>query len=102
MDSPSTDTGAVWNAALIRAALISLIVGALTVLTTRQLNIDIGPLTAHPSWEDCFIAGGVAFLSALLTRGFGEGIYDANRAVKGDMNAGDVPVASAKATVIET
>ena len=98
----TTDTGAVWTAALKRAAIISLLVGALTVLTTRQMNIDVAGITAHPSWEDSIISGAVSFISALLLRGFGEGSYDANRAVKGDINDGDVPVASAKATVTKT
>jgi hypothetical protein len=88
-------TNDVLNAAMLRAFLISLVTGALTTLTTRQL--DVGVLS--PSWEDALTAGGVAFLTTFLARGFGEGGYDSHRASVGDANAGDVPVASDKLTV---
>ena len=89
----------VLNAAIGRAFVVSVLVGALTVLTTRQLNIDVAGITAHPSWEDALIAGAVAFITGFLARGFGEGGYDVNRANNNNINAGDVPVAATGVTV---
>lgn len=89
----------VLNAALGRAFMISVLVGGLTLLTTRQLTVDANGVSVNPSWEKCLIAGGVAFISAFLARGFGEGGYDTKRAADGNINAGDVPVASDKVTV---
>lgn len=79
------------NAALYRAFIISVLLGASATLTTRQIT-DAG-------WEDCVIVGVSAFITAFLARGFGEGSYDAKRAIDGNVNKGDVPVASAKVDV---
>ena len=75
------------NAALYRAFIISVLLGASATLTTRQIP-DAG-------WEACVIVG----VSAFMARGFGEGSYDAKRAIDGNVNKGDVPVASAKVDV---
>lgn len=88
----------VLNAALGRAFIISLLSGALVTITTRQL--DVADVT--PSWEECLLAGAVAFITAFLSRGFGEGLYDQQRAANGNINAGDVPVASDKVDVVVT
>lgn len=89
------------NAAVGRAFVVSLLVGILTVLTTRQLNVDIGGLSVHPSWEDSGISGAVAFITGFLARGFGEGGYDAQRAANNNVNKGDVPVAAPDVVVTE-
>jgi hypothetical protein len=84
---------AVLDAAFIRAALLSLLTGAVTTLTARQ---------QEQSWEQALIAGAILALTTLIARAGLEGAYDTRRAVSGNMNEGDVPVASPKVEVRPT
>jgi len=82
--------GDVFNAAFKRAAVIGIIIAAISALTAHQQGL---------SWDAALTGAAILFLTTLLTRGLGEGGYDNNRAVTGNANAGDVPVASAKLNV---
>jgi hypothetical protein len=87
--------GAVLTAALYRSLLVGLLTGVVTALTARQQSIN----GVNLSWENAIIAGVISACTIILARGLGEGTYDANRAATGNMNAGDVPVASDKVAV---
>jgi len=84
--------GPVLGAAFYRAALLSMLTGAVTALTARQQD---------QSWEDCLIAGAIVLISTLIARAGLEGGYDANRATNNDVNKGDVPVAAPNVTVTQ-
>ena len=81
---------AVLASALNRALILAALTGAVTTLTARQQG---------QSWEDAVIAGVIIALTAVISRLGIEGAYDQKRAVDGNANAGDVPVASAKLDV---
>ena len=59
------------NAAMTRAAMIGLLLGVLAFIGARQQGID---------WEQAIYGGVGAFVASVLSRGFGEGLYDSNRA----------------------
>jgi hypothetical protein len=61
------------TAAAVRALLGGVLSFGAVTLTTYQ-----GQGFPH-NWNDAFVAGGVAALTYLLTRGGFEGIYDQNR-----------------------
>lgn len=88
-------TAIVLTAALYRSILLGVLNGAVTALTARQMEVNGHKL----GWEDCLISGAIIALTTVITRGLGEGSYDANRAATGNMNASDVPMASDKVTV---
>jgi hypothetical protein len=69
------------QAALLRALLIALPAGALATLTARSQGGD---------WQTALIVGGIAFLTPLIVRGVGEGLYDRHRAQSGQVRPSDV------------
>jgi len=69
------------RAALIRSLYIAVPTGLLAALTTWQTTNDTKAI---------IIATGTAFLAPLIIRFGGEGLYDSNRAQKGQVKAGDV------------
>ena len=81
---------AVLASALNRALILAALTGAVTTLTARQQG---------QSWEQAIMAGVILALTAIISRLGLEGGYDSNRAMNGDANAGDVPMASAKLDV---
>ena len=83
-------TNPVFDAAFIRGALLALLTGAVTTLTSKQQGL---------SWEDALIAGAIVLITTLIARTGLEGGYDANRARTNNVNAGDVPVAADGVTV---
>jgi hypothetical protein len=80
------------NAAMTRAAMIGLLLGVLAFIGARQQGID---------WEQAIYGGVGAFVASVLSRGFGEGLYDSNRAANNNVNAGDVPMAAPDVVVTE-
>lgn len=80
----------VFGAAFLRAILLGVLTGGVTTLTSRQQDM---------SWEDALIAGAIVLLTTIIARGGLEGSYDSHRAAEGNLNKGDVPVASDKVTV---
>ena len=72
--------------ALVRAVLGGLLTFGTVCLTVYQT------MPMPRDWSDAFVAGGVAGLSYLLTRGGFEGIYDQGRdsGQPPAVNAGDV------------
>jgi hypothetical protein len=93
------------NAVLVTAVVrgLYLFVGTTITTTISSYLAAAAVLPPEVSREDTIV---VAVLSGLLAgfgvlgfRGGGEGLYDRNRAIKGNANAGDVPVASAKLEV---
>lgn len=87
MNQPITGAvSATLSAAFKRAVILAAISGALVALTTRQQ--DIGGVS--PSWEDALVAGAIAALGILITRGLGEGSLDAQRQAEGNVSAADV------------
>jgi len=85
-----TTTNPVFDAAFIRGALLALLTGAATTLTSKQQDM---------SWEDALIAGAIVLITTLIARIGLEGGYDANRARTNNVNAGDVPMAATGVTV---
>jgi hypothetical protein len=81
---------AVWNSAILRGFYVAVIAG---------LGGALPIWTQTDNTKLIIIAFLGPFLTALGWRGGGEGGYDANRAATGNMNAGDVPVASPKVEV---
>lgn len=84
--------GPVLGAAFYRAAMLALLTGAVTALTSRQQGL---------SWEDCLIGGAIVLITTLIARAGLEGGYDANRATNNDLNKGDVPVAAPNVEIIK-
>ena len=72
--------------ALVRAVLGGLLTFGTVALTVYQT------MPAPKNWNDAIVAGGVAGLSYLLTRGGFEGVYDQGRDAGRPpaVNAGDV------------
>lgn len=83
---------AVFGAAFYRAVVLALLTGAVTVLTARQQD---------QSWEQALVAGGIILFTTIIARAGFEGSYDSHRADTGNMNAGDVPMASKQYDVVE-
>jgi hypothetical protein len=84
---------AVMTAAILRGLYVALGTGISTALLVWATTDD---------WKPVIIAGATSALAALGFRGGLEGVYDANRASTGNINAGDVPVASPKVEVVPT
>lgn len=74
------DVGAVLNAALVRAFIISVLTGMGAGLAALQTGLDD---------RSAFLAGMSTFVAAFLARMM-EGGYDANRARTGDVQKSDV------------
>lgn len=83
---------AVLDAAFKRAAILGALLGALAFIGARQQDIN---------WENSIYAGLTALIGCLVVRGMGEGGIDARRAQTGNMNDGDVPIASDKVIVTD-
>ena len=80
----------VLSTAIMRGLYTALGTGISTALLTWAATDDIKTIV---------IASVGAALTVLGFRGGGEGLYDRNRANTGNMNAGDVPMASPDVTV---
>lgn len=74
------------GAALKRALLGAILTLALTFLGTLQVTDFDNPNRV----EIASVAAGVAFCTYMLSRGLGEGGYDTNRQVNGNVKASDV------------
>lgn len=85
-----TTTNPVLDAAFKRAFIVGVLMGAGAFIGARQQGL---------SWEAAIYSGLGILIAQLILRGFGEGGIDARRAQTGNMNDGDVPVASDKVTV---
>lgn len=83
----------VLDAAFRRAFILGVLLGIGAFIGARQQGLD---------WENAVYSGITILISTLVIRGLGEGGIDANRAATGNMNEGDVPVASSKVTVTPT
>jgi hypothetical protein len=84
---------AVMTAAILRGLYVALGTGISTALLVWATTDD---------WKPVIIAGATSALAALGFRGGFEGVYDSNRASTGNMNAGDVAMASPKVEVVPT
>jgi hypothetical protein len=80
----------VFDAAMKRAFLAAIIVGFSTFFVVLPQTDD---------WKLLVSSVGAATVGVLASRLGVEGVYDNKRAVEGNMNAGDVPMASAKVDV---
>lgn len=69
------------RSALVRSLVIAVPSALLAALTTWQTTNDT---------KTIFIAGATAFLAPFIIRFGGEGLYDSNRAQKGQVKPGDV------------
>ena len=87
----NTVGNAVLMSAVIRGFYVAIGSGATAFLTTYATTDDM---------KSSLIVGGITALAALGFRGGGEGLYDTSRAASGNMNAGDVAVASPKVEVV--
>ena len=72
--------------ALVRAFIGGLLTGLLTVLTVLQ-QADAGDPARV---EKALIAGGIALLAYVISRGGIEGAIDSSRAAEGDVKPSDV------------
>jgi hypothetical protein len=84
--------GPVIDAAFKRAVLAALLVGFSTFFALLPQTDD---------WKLLVSGVGAAVVSVLIARLGIEGTYDLNRANNGNMNAGDVPVASNAVDVVK-
>jgi hypothetical protein len=84
---------AVLKSAIVRGLYLATGTGVSTALLIWATTNDLKPIV---------IGGLGAALTVLGFRGGGEGFYDRNRAITGDMNAGDVAMASPKVEVVPT
>jgi hypothetical protein len=84
---------AVMTAAIMRGVYVALGTGISTALLVWATTDD---------WKPVIIAGATSALAALGFRGGFEGVYDSNRASTGNMNEGDVAMASPKVEVVPT
>jgi hypothetical protein len=80
----------VFDAAMRRAFLAAIIVGLSTFFVMLPQTDD---------WKLLVSSVGAATIGVLAARLGVEGVYDNNRAINGNANAGDVPMASAKLDV---
>jgi hypothetical protein len=84
---------AVLQSAIIRGLYTALGTGVSTALLTWATTDDVKTIV---------IASVGAALTVLGFRGGAEGFYDRNRAITGNMNAGDVAMESPKVEVVPT
>jgi hypothetical protein len=84
---------AVLQSAIVRGLYTALGTGILTALMTWATTDEA---------KTIIISGGTAALLVLGFRGGAEGFYDRNRAITGNINAGDVPSESPKVEVVPT
>jgi hypothetical protein len=84
---------AVINSAFLRSLLTALATGILSLLTAHQQGL---------SWDASLTGAAIVAVTAIVSRGGIEGGYDSKRAAEGNMNAGDVPMASPKVDVTKT
>lgn len=69
------------QAAFVRALVVGFFTALLTLLTSLQQN---------QSGKEAFLAAGIAWVTVILGRGFGEGAYDTSRQNSGNVKPGDV------------
>lgn len=86
MTEPDTVKGALFSPQQIAAYLRAIYQAAITFVGTALLTKQ----TTNISWEDALIGAGIAALFILGFRGAGEGFYDRNRAIEGDIHPSDV------------
>lgn len=86
------DAGAVLNAALIRAFIISVLTGLGAGLAALQTGLDD---------RAAFLAGMSTFVAAFLAR-MSEGLYDSNRARTGDIQVSDIGAKAVTKTITGT
>jgi hypothetical protein len=85
--------GSVLQSAIIRGLYLAIGTGLSTALLVWATTDELKPI---------LIAGITSGLAVLGFRGGAEGFYDRNRAIEGNMNAGDVAMASPKVEVVPT
>ena len=94
MNNPNAgaDTGPIMDAAFKRSLIGAAIAGLGTLFATLPQTDD---------WKIILSAAGGAAVGVVASRFGVEGMYDSKRAERGDVNAGDVPVASNSVNVVK-